>query len=557
MDLDGNGEPIDAPDAPDYDDAPEQGLDEGWEGIGEWKTWPLWARLRLLRRLRTEGAGRPEQYVDSSLEWYLWLLLGGRGSGKSDEASRWSAEDGLRLPRLRFALVGRTFADVRDTMFEGETGLLALIPDFALRGGKRQRAYNRSLGELYLANGTKFKGFSAEKAAALRGPQHHRAWVDEASSWEDADVPNIVKSDGGLAPAVDTTMSNLTLGLRLTSPDGSSVRMVVSTTPKPNELTEFLAETAETKGQLRVLTTYSNLDNLDKQVRDIVLGMYEGTDVAAQELEGKILSSVKGAAWDDAAIAAARSLDAPSEELMSKTVIGIDPAVSSKDSSDETGLIAVRGYDWDDEHGELRRAIRVLEDRSAKISSARFAIEVCEFAESVEADEVVVEINNGMDFVTQAIITWVESEGGSITRRERKAKGTRTRNRISVEYITELPSGHVFVLKPVWQSVDKLTRAKTASVWWSRGDASHAEGLEKLEKQMTTYDGTAKKSPDRLDALTSAVAGFAVRSYGKTMKFGSPLNVDEAPLDEDAPKHPLLQEVSAPSSGTSYWSTDI
>lgn len=541
MDWSIDDEEIDAPEAPDYSRAPEQGLDEDWEGIGEWETWPLWARLRLLRRLRTEGVGRPEQYIDASLDFYLWLLLGGRGSGKSDEANRWSAEEGLRLPKIRFALVGRTFADVRDTMFEGETGLLAILPDEALRGGRRQRAYNRSLGELFLANGTKFKGFSAEKPAALRGPQHHRATCDESSSWEDADVPNIVKASGQLAPAVDTTMSNLMLGLRLKSPDGSSVRMVASTTPKPNELTEFLAETAESKGQLRVLTTYSNLDNLDEQVRDIVLGMYEGTDVAAQELEGKILSSAKGAAWSDALIRVAQTAERPTVSLGDgilglslerKVVVGVDPAVTSKDTSDETGLVAVERCGLDDPW------LGVLEDRSGPIDVGRFATSVLGLAMSVEADEVLVEINNGYDFVVQAITSFCEAEEWLVIRRVRKdPRSTRTKTRQVIEYLLESPEGYVCVLKPVWASVDKLTRAKAASVWWHKGRAWHEAGLEKLEKQMTTYDGSAKKSPDRLDALTTAVAAFAGQLRRRQAEGASPLDLDGSGAP---PTHPLL-----------------
>lgn len=551
-----DGEAVDAPDAPSYEDPPDEAQDLKFD-VGGWTTWPLWARLRLLRRLRTDGSSRPEQYIDASLLWYLWLLLGGRGSGKSDEASRWSAEDGLRLPRLRFALIGRTFADVRDTMFEGETGLLAIIPDYALRGGRRQRAYNRSLGELYLANGTKFKGFSAEKAAALRGPQHHRAWADEASSWEDADVSNILSASGTLAPAADTTMSNLMLGLRLTAVDGSSVRMVVSTTPKPNELTELLEATAKTKGQLRVLTTYSNLDNLDAQVRDVVLGMYEGTDVAAQELEGKILRQAKGAAWDIAAVEAAGSRESFGEQ--SRVVLGIDPAVSSKETSDETGLVVValevelRPDDatnsWQPDKG-----IHVVADLSGKMDVARFGSEVVSAVEIHMVDVVVVEINNGYDFVVNAITSHVEAEGGIVVRRMRKeTKSVKTRSRVVVEYVCETADGHAFVLKPVWQSIDKLTRAKAASVWWHQGKARHAQGLELLEKQMTTYDGSGKKSPDRLDALSSAVAEFSGDRKMRPARGASPLNLDGANVG--AVTHPLL---AAPSAGVdSPWAQTI
>jgi phage terminase large subunit-like protein len=529
------GDQADAPPAPSYEEAPEEALDLGMATREVWGGWPLWAKMRLLRRLRTEGAGRSEQYVDDSQYWYLWAMFGGRGSGKSDEGSRWSAEDALRLDRIRFALVGRTFADVRDTMFEGETGLLALIPDWALKGGSRERAYNRSLGELFLENGSKFKGFSSEKPSQLRGPQHHRAWIDEASSWADADEGNVV----------DTTISNLMLGLRLRAPDGSKVRMVSSTTPKPNELTEFLHGLAEEKGVVRTLSTYANLANLDEMVADIVVGLYEGTDVAAQELEGKILSSTKGAAWDANSVAAARAAAPPAGPLWvvgdEKTVVGVDPAVTSKNSSDETGLVAVRRSEYmsvTDPNETRDHWLHVEEDRSGVVDVSAFPRVALAFVEDVEAAELLVEVNNGYDFVVSAITVHVEAEGGAVVRRVRHDKSSvKTRSRQVVEYICETERGHSFVLKPVWASIDKLTRAKAASTWWHRDRASHADGLDKLERQMTTFDGSGKKSPDRLDALTTAVAGLAVVRRRNLSSGGSPLL---AGAGGGATGHPLL-----------------
>lgn len=549
MDRDALDEEIDAPPAPTYEEAPEEALDNGLVTPDGWQNWPLWAKMRLLRRLRTDGAGRPEQYIDDALAWYLWAMWGGRGSGKSDEASRWSAEDALRLDKIRFALIGRTFSDVRDTMFEGETGLLALIPDWALKGGSRERAYNRSLGELFLANGSKFKGFSSEKPNQLRGPQHHRAWIDEASSWADADEGNVV----------DTTISNLMLGLRLKCPDGSRVRMVSSTTPKPNELTEFLNQLAEEKGQVRVLSTYSNLANLDEEVADIVIGLYEGTDVAAQELEGKILSATKGAAWDYASIEVAKTVK-PRGDL-DKTVLGIDPAVTSKSGSDETGLVVVvRNRETVvDQEGKQHDDywINVEADLSGVIPVSRFPHSVMAAVVDYNVDDVLVEVNNGYDFVVSAITSHIEAEGGLVIKRTRTDHSSiKTKSRKVTEYICSTEDGHAFTLKPVWQSVDKLTRAKAVSIWWHRKRASHAEGLDKLEKQMCTYDGTARKSPDRLDALTTAVAGLAVRQ-SRRERSGASTFTASPPPPPGSPQHPLLVTASAGPTVDSPWDRNI
>src|SRR3990167_3458179 len=107
-------------------------------------------------------------------------------------------------------------------MVEGETGLLGILKDSELRGGNRDSAWNRSMGELFLVNGSRFKVFSSEKPNRLRGPQHHFSWCDEVSSWED-----VKEGD-----ALETTWSNMLLGLRL----GDAPRCLVTTTPKPNKL---------------------------------------------------------------------------------------------------------------------------------------------------------------------------------------------------------------------------------------------------------------------------------------------------------------------------------
>lgn len=526
-----DGGEADAPPAPDYEDPPEEGLDLGLTTPAEWQSWPLWAKMRLLRRLRSEGSGRPEQYIDTALKWYLWAMWGGRGSGKSDEGSRWSVEDALRMDGVRFALVGRTFGDVRDTMFEGETGLLALLPDSVLRGGSRDRAYNRSLGELFLINGSRFKGFTSERPNQLRGPQHHRAWIDEASSWDDAELGN----------QVDTTISNLMLGLRLKPTDGSGVRVVSSTTPKPNDLTTFIDELAKKRGQVRVLSTFANLDNLDEAVADIIVGLYEGTDVAAQELEGRILSSVKGAAWAETQIEAAKAASLPAGSELEKTVVGVDPAVSSKNGSDETGLVAAARYAFQpDEQTPLDHWLEVVEDRSGTISVGDFPRAVLAFVLDTEADELLVEVNNGYDFVVNAVTAHITAEGGTVARRSRTDRtSVRTKSRQVIEYICETEDGHSFVLKPVWQSVDKLTRAKAVSVWWNRSRAVHSGEFDKLERQMVTFDGTTRKSPDRLDALTTAVAGLAVVRRRRTAGGASPLDV-AAQVPPSDMNYPLL-----------------
>jgi phage terminase large subunit-like protein len=293
-----------------------------------------------------DDEARPEQRPPEG-EWVVWIYLAGRGAGKTRTDAEFVKKRALSRPGSRVALVARTYADGRDTMVEGHSGLLSILEDADLRGGSRDTAWNRSLGELYLANGSRFKIYSSEKPAALRGPQHHDAWVDEGASLLDAH----------LGDADDTTWSNLMLGLRL----GEDPRCVVSTTPKPVKL---LRGTKERPGILNapgtVVTrgsTYDNLANLAPTFRAQVLDRYEGTRLGRQELHAELLEDVEGALWTLELIE--RHRVAPGYERghgggLVRVVVGVDPAATSGPDSDLTGIVVAgegadgRGYVLDD-----------------------------------------------------------------------------------------------------------------------------------------------------------------------------------------------------------------
>src|SRR5665647_3177721 len=179
-----------------------------------------------LPRARWAQTVRPNQLPPAG-DWLTWLILAGRGWGKTRTGAEYTAELARTYPGARIALVAATFADGRDTMVEGESGLLAVLDENELRGGSQDLAWNRSMGELFLANGSRFKDYSSEKPRQLRGPQHHFAWADEAAAWLDAHKGTIK----------DTTWSNLLFGLRLPAqpgwPAGYRTRVIVTTTPRP------------------------------------------------------------------------------------------------------------------------------------------------------------------------------------------------------------------------------------------------------------------------------------------------------------------------------------
>jgi len=214
--------------------------------------------------------------LDEAVAWFVWFFRAGRGSGKTRSAAEWVLDEILEHGPLRVVVVGPTFADGRDTMIEGESGLLDLLPGWLVPKGKDFH-WNRSIGELNLADGSYVKIHSSERSARLRGTQWHRAWVDEAAEFKDADL-GIQK---------DTTWFNLTAGMRL----GDHPCIAVTGTPKPVALIkEIIARIEirdtwfETRG-----STYDNLENLAQAFKDEVVDLYEGTELGRQELHGELV----------------------------------------------------------------------------------------------------------------------------------------------------------------------------------------------------------------------------------------------------------------------------
>jgi phage terminase large subunit-like protein len=361
----------------------------------------------------------------------------------------------LSHPGARVALVAETFADGRDTMVEGESGLLEILPPWTLRGGNRDTAWNRSMGELYLANGSRFKIFSSEKAGQLRGPQHHYAWADEVAKWRDAHKGEV---EG-------TTWTNLMLGLRL----GAHPQCVVTSTPAPIRLLlgdrrrprlDKRASTHVTRGSSR-----DNLENLAPTFRQEVLGLYEGTRLAAQEIEGLLLEDTPGALWSLKQIDELRVDAAPRDML--RIVVAVDPQGSSDDDGGhaETGII-VAGVDRLERHGYI------LEDCTVTGTPAEWAAEAVAAYRRWNADRIVAERNNGGEMVEHTIRTCDQN----------------------------VP------VKTVWASRGKRTRAEPISALYEQRKVHHVGMFADLEHQQTTWmPESGEDSPDRMDAAVWAL----------------------------------------------------
>lgn len=311
------------------------------------------------------ATARPEQLPPVG-DWLTWAFVAGRGAGKTRSAAEWVVGKARTVPGCRIALVGRTPADVRDVMVEGESGILVCSRD-------TRPEYEPTKRRLTWPNGSTATAYSAEVPSQLRGPQHHYAWCDEAASWSDAPKGDVV----------DSSWNNLLLGLRL----GDRPRVVVTTTPKANRLMRTIL-TRSTTVTTRA-STFDNLANLSPSFREQVLATYEGTRIGRQELYGELLEDVEGALWTLDMLDAARVEAAPD---LTRCVVGVDPAGGGKDS---TGIVvAGQGADG---------VFYVVGDRSCRLSPAGWAQRAIAAYNTYSADRIVAEKNYGGEMVASTI----------------------------------------------------------------------------------------------------------------------------------------------------------
>ena len=414
---------------------------------------PQWqARCERWQTGEKPHVGRHNQQIPPG-DWLIWLILAGRGFGKTrtgaEAVSRWA----LNGPGIRIALVGQTFTDARDTMVEGKAGLLNCLPDSALRGGTRETAWNRSLGELFFANGAKAKIFSSEKPGQLRGPEHDKAWADEPAKFHDA----------RLGDALDTTWNNLMLGLR--GMDGRPQAIVTGTPTAGLLIRQLVKHPAAhvTRG-----STYDNLANLAPSFRAEILSRYEGTRIGRQELHGEILEDVEGALWTLTVLDDLRVPVAPVDLV--KIVVAVDPAGGTKESNDETGIVvAAKGADG---HGYT------IADRSGRYTPNGWASKAIAAYDEFSADRIVAEANYGGDMVANTL-------------RQAGFKG------------------HVEI---VHASRGKRQRAEPVAALYEQGRWHHCGPFPKLEDQMVTWLADSGDSPDRMDALVWAATDLFIGS---------------------------------------------
>lgn len=329
----------------------------------DWQALRPEQRAALTARNDWFASARPNQVTPDG-DWLTWVILAGRGWGKTRTGAEDAAWAGMANPGWRIAVVAPTAADARDTCIEGDSGLLNVLPREAVQ------TWNRSLGELILVNGTRYKTFSADEPERLRGPQHHRAWADELAAWRYPEA-----------------WDQLMFGLRL----GDHPQAVVTTTPKPTPLVKALVA-AKTSHVTRG-STFDNAANLAPSALQMLRDKYEGTRLGRQELEAEILGDLPGALWSLSTLDAYRLREAPQ---MGRIVVAVDPAVTATEASDEHGIIVAGLSD--------QRGI-VLEDASLSGSPNEWARRAVSLYRSWNADAIVIEVNQGGDMVAHTIRT--------------------------------------------------------------------------------------------------------------------------------------------------------
>ena len=410
---------------------------------------PLEVREKLIASLSPEAArallqdydflARPTQREPPG-SWFVWLLLGGRGAGKtwvgSNMVKRWATSGVVQS----ILLAGATPEDVRDVMIEGPSGILTLAdPQFRPK-------YEPSKKRLSWPNGCRAHIRSGAEPERFRGLNSEKAWLDELASWQ--------------YPAA--AWANAVLGLRLGTP-----QIVVTTTPKPIKLLSDLVKNP------RCVTTrdssYANRANLSDDFYANVVRPLEGTRVSRQEIYAEILTDLENALWRQDLIDHLRySLNDRrlTDEVLGRTVIAVDPAVTSGANSNETGILAITAG-----RGVLKGHAFVLRDLSGRHPASEWPKIVAAAYRTLFADRVVAEVNQGGDLVESAL-------------------------RVVDPNIS---------YQGVRASKGKRTRAEPVSQLYERGLVHHVGTFGMLESQMITFLDTDqdddKASPDRVDAL--------------------------------------------------------
>lgn len=317
---------------------------------------------------------RGDQWQPQGIDWFLWFIMSGRGSGKTRTGSEWVRSITKYVERI--AGIGRRGVDFRATMIEGDSGLIK-----ACENAGMAYDYQPSKKEFRFDNGSTLFGYSAEEPDSLRGPQHGAAWMDEPAHYD----------------LLEDVWDNLLFGLRLPGLPGGA-KILGTSTPLPSEWIKERIEEPTTR--VTRVSTYANLKNLDPAFQKMILDRYEGTRLGRQELHGEILPDVEGALWSSDIIGVTQRL----AEECDRIIVSIDPAGSTGKRSDLTGIVVV---------GRIGKEYIVIADHSGKMSPNGWAEKALSLFDQYHADAIMAEKNFGGDMVKNTIDRVMEETGRS------------------------------------------------------------------------------------------------------------------------------------------------
>ena len=327
---------------------------------------PLVECIRIIREMSPrdllrldacfEAWAHEGQLPPKAAGWRVWLLMAGRGFGKTRAGAEWIHAMANSRPGVRIALVGATIAEARSVMVEGVSGLLAVA-----KLTRQKLSWEPSLGRLRWPNGSEAQLFSGDNADGLRGPEHDFAWCDELAKWGEA----------------DDAWANLQFGLRR----GPRPRALVTTTPRSIKLLHRIKDdpwSVTTTGR-----TSDNL-NLDEKFIEVMTATYGGTRLGRQELDGELIEDVEGSLWPRDLIERSRA-DRP--ERFQKIVVGVDPPTGAGAGSDACGIVV---------GARSEGRFYVLADESCQgLRPDGWANRVAAAVARWDADMIVAEANNG------------------------------------------------------------------------------------------------------------------------------------------------------------------
>jgi phage terminase large subunit-like protein len=377
-------------------------------------------------------------------DWLYWWLSGGRGSGKTRTGSEVTNRVSNQTPRI--ILIAPTGPDLRETMVEGRSGILATAPP------DNRPLWEPSKKKLTWPNGCIGQGFSAEEPDRLRGPESGFIWADEPAHY----------------PFAEAVWDNMLFGFRVKGKPGFKPKIVATSTPKSTKWLK--AQFKDALSYITRVSSYANISNLDDVYKKVIIPKYEGTRTGQQELEGELLEDVEGALWHWEMFQWVK--DVPVS--LTRIVVAVDPAGTKNKRSDETGIV-VLGIGTD-------KRIYVLGDYSGKYSPNGWASKVIQLTIDFSADAIVAEKNYGGDMVETTI----------------QNSADKRRELVRIKMVTSR-RGKEIRAEPIVALYEKMKVVHVGE----RGL------LAQLEEEQTTWVPGVGDSPNRVDALVHGATDLA------------------------------------------------